>query len=445
MNTLLSTFARAITMVISVFCGILSARLVLAQAGVEYFALLSLIGALPGLVSFSDLGAGAVVINSVATSTDIRKDTLLHRQVTTVGRVILMFAGAIAISNAVLFLTGGWRLILGSTAGVSNSELALFVCVNIFCLTIPLGLWQRILIGMGRNPVVILLQGIISPLSLLLIWILLSTGLDSLKSFLALGSFVATFIVAVVGTVIVEVTNAPLLSQAAREVLHPRRFPPARVMDVGWPMFAQLLAAPLSLGLPRYILAQTATPHALAQYALAGQVFAALQALVVAGGVTLWPAFSKARAQGTLSRGPFLISAVFGVAIASTSLIILAVSPWLFNLISAGKVEVESTTVLAFGLMITLQAVLYPLGMFIMDKRGIRFQVAPALLMALSSILLTFVLVPPLGIVGPLLANAFSVAVFQLMPFAIYIRVNRARLYGKPAPTPDITRVGNGT
>jgi O-antigen/teichoic acid export membrane protein len=208
-------------------------------------------------------------------------------------------------------------------------------------------------------------------------------------------------------------------------------------MDVGWPMFAQLLAAPLSLTLPRYILAQSATHEALAQYAIAGQVFFALQALIGAAGVTLWPAFTKARAAGAVARGPVFFSLIFGGGAAAASLIVLLIGPWFFAIVSNGEVVVTTPIVLAFGLMITVQAILYPLGMFIMDRPGIRFQVVPALLMAASTVVLTIIFAPALGVIGPLLANAISVAVFQLLPFAVYIRRNRARLYGR-AETVDV-------
>ena len=434
MSALRSTAARLITMVISLVCGILSARLILGEAGVQYYALVSLLIALPSLVSFSDLGAGAVIVNSVAASRDIRNDLPLRRQVTTVARVILAFAGTAAIIDVLLYVTGGWQLVLGSAGSVPNAALAAFVCVLVFCLTVSLGLWQRILLGLGRNPIVILLQGLISPLSLLIVWILLTVHDPVVQSFLALGTFLATFIVAVTGTLVADRMSAPLLRVAAAEVLHPRRYPGARVMDVGWPMFAQLLAAPLSLTLPRYILAQSATHEELAQYAIAGQVFFALQALIGAAGVTLWPAFAKARAAGRITRGPFLISLLFGAGAAAVSLFVLLIGPWFFAIVSKDEVVVDTPIVLAFGLMITLQALLYPLGMFIMDKPGIRFQVAPALLMALSTVVLTILFAPALGVVGPLLANAVSVAVFQIVPFTIYIRRNRDRLYGQAVP-----------
>ncbi|PZQ87804.1 MAG: hypothetical protein DI534_13580 [Leifsonia xyli] len=435
MSALRSTLARVATMAISLVCGILTARLVVGEAGVAEYALVSLLVALPSLVSFSDLGAGAVVVNSTAVSEDVRTDRMLQRQATTVARVILMFAGAVAVLDVLLLVTGGWRIVLGSASEVPNAELAAFVCVAIYCVTVSLGLWQRILLGLHRNPLIILLQGIISPLSLAIVWLLLTTAPPWATSFLALGTFVATLTVAILGTLVADRLSAPLLHVVAREVLRPRRFPGVRVMDVGWPMFAQLLAAPLSLAVPRYVLAQSATTVELAQYALAGQVFFALSALVAAAGVALWPAFARARARGEIRRGPAAISALFGGGIVVATAVMALIGPWFFAIVSDGHVAVPLTVVLAFGAMITLQAILYPLGMFIMDKPGIRFQVIPALLMAASTIALTSVLAPSWGVEAPLLSNAFSVLVFQIVPFAIYIRRHRDRLYGRASAT----------
>ena len=433
-TALLSTGARVVTMAVSLVCGILTARLVIGQGGVDVYAFFSLLVALPGLVSFSDLGAGAVVVNSIAASPDIRRDERLSRQALTVLRVQMIFAATVTAVNVVLLLTGGWRALLGSAAeNIPHADLAAFVCVGLFAAWMWLGMWQRILLGMGRNPLVILLQGIVSPLTLLFVWLMLSTGDAALHSFLAVGSFAATLVSALLGTAVAAKASGGLLPRAVARSLRPRRHAGARVMDVGWPMLAQLLATPLSMVLPRFILAQGATAVAVAQYGVAGQVFFALQALVAAAGVTLWPAFTKARSRGELRRGPFLLALGFGAGIALICAVILLIGPWLFDLISDGELVVPAGLILAFGAMVTVQAVLYPLGMFIMDKQGIRFQVVPALAMALSTVVLTIVLVGPLGVLAPPVANAASVVVFQVLPFTWYIRRHRGRLYGDDA------------
>lgn len=432
MGALLSTGARLATMAVSLVCGVLTARLVISQGGVEAYAFLSLVVALPGLVMFADLGAGAVIVNTVATSKNPRTDALLTRQLRTVVRVMVSFAGGISLINIVMLATGGWSLVLGSTANIPHADLAVFVCVTLYALTICLGAWQRVLLGLRRNPTVILLQGLTSPLALLIVWLLLATDNTDLHSFLALGSFGASLIVAATGFVVATLSIGRILPGALVHVFSVRRHPGARVMDVGWPMLAQMLTNPLSVAVPRFLLAQLATHVAVAQYALAGQVFFALQSLIAAAGATLWPQFARARSNGTLRHGPAWASAAFGGFIALFTVGILVIGPWLFGFISDGELEVPPELILWFGAMMTAIAVLYPLGMFIMDKPGIRFQVVPSLAMAVSTIVLTVILTPSTGAIGPLIANTISVIVCQIVPYAMYIWRHRERLF-RPA------------
>jgi O-antigen/teichoic acid export membrane protein len=434
MSSLLAVGARALTMIIALVCGVLTTRMIIGDAGVDSFALYTLLITIPSLLTFTDLGSGAVLVNAVATSDDVRTDEKLRYQLTSVGRVLLLFAGSAMALNTVLVATGAWELVFGDAGGRPGASLAAFFCVTIFCLGIPLGIWARIMLGQRRNHVVILLQGLISPLTLLGVWLILTFGGENLHSFVAIASFAASFLVALLGVLITARTTSPLIPSAARMVLRPRRYPGVRVMDVGWPMLAQMVTYPIAVGSQRYVIAQLDGPAGVAEYGVAGQVFFALNGLVMAGGLALWPLFARARHQGAKQRGPFLLSALFAVAVAVATVMVWWVSPWLFGFITQGELTVQTSTIFAFGLMIMMTAAVYPLGMYIMDKPGIRFQVIPTLSMAAVGITLAFVLTPVLGIAGPLIGVAFALLVCQLIPFSIYIVRNRARLGGG---TPD--------
>jgi hypothetical protein len=56
----------------------------------------------------------------------------------------------------------------------------------------------------------------------------------------------------------------------------------------------------------------------------------------------------------------------------------------------------------------------------------------PVALMTISTIVLALLITPALGAAGPMLANAVSVFVFQIVPFAAYARRNRRRLVNEP-------------
>jgi O-antigen/teichoic acid export membrane protein len=336
------------------------------------------------------------------------------------------------IVNALLYLTGAWNQILGEAAAIPGADLAAFVCMFTFCLGIPLGIWQRVLRGLQKNHWIILIQATQGPLNLLLVWLLVSFTPREASVFLALSSMVSGLAVALVGFSVALRSFRPLMTKALRGILQLRSAPSVRVMHVGWPMLVQLVSPPLSVALLRYVLAQSGSTEEVAEYGAAGQVFFAINGVIAAGGLALWPLFARARAQGTLARGPYAISAVFATSAAAICATIWLVSPWLFSFITSDTLEVAGMTVLSFSLMVVCQAALYPLGMFLMDDSGIRFQMIPVALMTISTIVLALLITPALGAAGPMMANALSVLVFQIVPFAAYVRRNRQRLVNAP-------------
>ncbi|MFK0402228.1 hypothetical protein ACIQTT_07870 [Microbacterium sp. NPDC090225] len=428
MNSLLALGARALTMVVSLVCGVITTRMILGETDIQHYALYSLLITIPSLLTFTDLGSGAVLVNAVATSDDIRTDRRLRLQVTSVGRILLMFATGLMLINTVLLVTGGWRALFGDAGAIPGAALAAFLCITLFSLSITLGVWFRILLGQRRNHLVILVQGLISPVTLGGVWLMLHLGGRDFDSYLAIASYGASLLSAVIGFLLVTRSTRPLIPDALRMLFRWRSISGVRVMDVGWPMLAQMITYPIAVGSQRYVLAQFGTPTDVAEYGVTGQVFFALNGLVMAAGVALWPQFARLRHRGELKRGPYLLSLLFAGAVAAATAFVWLIAPWLFEFITQGELDVRTSTILAFGTMIMLTAAVYPLGMFIMDKPGIRFQVIPTLAMAAVSIVLSVVLTPVLGIVGPLLGVSFALIVCQVIPYAIYIHRHRDRL-----------------
>ncbi len=422
--------AKLATMLVALACGVVTTRLIVGNAGPSYFALYTLLTALPALFTFLDLGSGAAVVNGVATSADPRHDERLAATVTTVSRIILVVGAVTLLLNLVLLQTGGWTHILGVSGELPDSALAAVVCLTIFCCSIALAIWQRVLLGLRKNHVIVLLQGLQSPLNLGIVWFLIDRHDMEASAYLGIGTFVAVFLVGLLGYVVADRLTRPLFSVVRRRMFKIRRYPNAQVMDVGWPMMAQVLAAPLAITLQRYVLAQSASDQQVAQYGVLAQVFIALLGLISATGLSLWPFFARARQFGTVKHGPYLLSLTFGGATLAATAVIWAVREPLFGFITRGEIVVQPVHVLLFGLMVAVQASLYPLGMFIMDREGLRFQVLPVVLMVVSTIGLTFLLTPAIGVAGPLVASAGSTIVFQVIPFSLYIHRHRQRLWG---------------
>lgn len=421
--------ARALTTIVSAVMGILTARLILGSAGIEAFALYALITTLPSLMQFQDLGAGAALVNVIATSGDPNRGVETATTLTSVWRIMLIFAAAIMGVNGLLLITGGWSLLLGSTGHMTNASLAAFTCVAVWAINIPLGIWQRILLGLQKNHVTILIQGAMAPLNFGFAWLILQAG-PSAYSFLALASYFAAFAIASFGMLVAFRHLPRAFAMAARRVWFPSRYQGVTVMDVGWPMLAQMLSAPLSITAQRYVLAQFAPPAAVGEYTAAAQVYLSLLGVISAAGVALWPHFARQRSVGTLVTGPFKLSVQFVAVCIATTALLYAVRGPLFAFTTNEKIEVQDATCIAFSLMLILQAALYPLGMFIMDKPGIRFQMVPTIIMAVGSLVMGILVTPTLGVIGPVLSNCLFVLFAQILPFLVYIHRNRDSLWG---------------
>ncbi|MDR6117564.1 O-antigen/teichoic acid export membrane protein [Aeromicrobium sp. SORGH_AS981] len=192
-------------------------------------------------------------------------------------------------------------------------------------------------------------------------------------------------------------------------------------MNVGLPMLVQLLTPPITTQVTRLIVAQTVSVTALAEYGVLMQILIPAMGLVSAVGITLWPYYSGARGEGRDVRGPFQLSALFLAAATVGVFGWVAVAPWLFDAMTGGTVEPSRAVVLCFGLQMAAQAALYPLGMYLMSPRGIRFQVVPAVLVCVSSLALVTFFAPSLGIVSVPLSVALSTLIFQIVPFGAFI------------------------
>lgn len=420
--------ARGLTTVTSALFGILTARLILGTAGVEYFALYALVTALPALIQFQDLGTGAALVNTIATSEAPDHDAHVTATLTSVWRIMLVFALGTMVVNAALFFSGGWVLVLGEPGQLPNASLVVFTCLSVWAVAIPLGIWQRVLLGLRKNHSTILIQGLMAPINFVLVWLILRRGGEAFP-FLSLAAYLGSFAIATVGMAASIRSLPKAIARASRHLFDRSGHPGVRVMDVGLPMMAQMLSAPLSLAAQRYVLAQSGTTQQLAEYTAAAQVYLAFLGVISAAGVALWPSYARQRAAGQLTSGPFPLSIKFGAACLGFMVLLAFVRKPLFAFTTNGQVPVELSTVVAFSLMVVLQACLYPLGMFIMDKPGIRFQMAPTITMAVMSLALAIVVTPRLGVVGPILSNCACVLTFQLVPFILYIRRHRARLW----------------
>ncbi|MCC2322704.1 oligosaccharide flippase family protein [Cellulomonas xiejunii] len=428
---------KVVVMGVAGLAGIATSRLIIEHYGVDAFAQYGLLTGLTGLMPFADLGVAAVIVNAVASAAQPRTDREVRRTITSAFRILLVSATVIATVAVVIGALGWWPALLGDGLMGERGATAATVCLLVFALALPLGVGQRVLVALGRNAQQTALGGIASPLvlcgvagSVALAW--------AFGPFVAVFSYVANAAVAFVSLVLAARLLSPQVTAAARDVPRLRSVPGAKVVDVAWPMLVQMVALPIAMQTDRLLLSHLAGAGELAEYNLGAQTFGLINQVVGAAGVALWPVYARARAAGRIE-SPARASVAFAGLAAALGLLLWLALPLVTQVITKGKIEMTTALAASFFLFVVVQGAKYPLGMYMTDARGLRFQVVPIVVMVPLNLGLSWALIGPLDAAGPILGSALAVMVCQVVPNAWYVRRDLARRRDAGAePTPQI-------
>ncbi|WP_291814150.1 oligosaccharide flippase family protein [Cellulomonas sp.] len=405
--------------------GIVTSRLIIEHYGVDAFAQYGLLTGLTGLMPFADLGIAAVLVNAVASAAQPRTDREVRRTITSAFRILLVSATVIATVAVTIGALGWWPALLGDGLMGNDGARAATVCLVVFALALPLGVGQRVLVALGRTAQQTALGGIASPL--VLCGVAASVALAwAFGPYVAVLSYVANATVALLSLVLAARLLSPQVVAAARDVPRLRSVRGAKVVDVAWPMLVQMIALPIAMQTDRLLLSHLAGTSELAQYNLGAQTFGLINQVVAAAGVALWPLYARARAAGRIE-SPARATAVFTGLAATLGLLLWLALPLVTQVITKGKIELTATFAASFVLFVVVQAAKYPLGMYMTDAAGLRFQVVPVVAMVPINLGLSWLLIEPLGAAGPVLGSAVSVLVCQVVPNAWYVRRDLAR------------------
>lgn len=416
--------AKVVVMGVTGLIGLVTSRMIIQSFGVEAYAQYGLLASLPTLLPFADLGLAAVVINAVAESTDPRRDPKMRRALLSTVRLLLVASAVIVAVAVLLTLLDAWPAILGEGLMPGGNVVA-GVCLALFGLTLPLTIGPRILVGLGRNTTQIAIQVITAPLIFVMIGLCVLFGVHA-DQYIAITTYLASTIVAAVALAVAARLITPQLRLLTREVAQLRRAPGVRVVNMAWPMLVQLLALPVAMQTGRILVSHLGGVEELAEYNLGYQLFGIALQTISAAGVALWPIFARARVAGRVET-PWIPTFWFlggGLVIAAGMAML---SPWLASIISDGALRLSLPLVLAFVVFVALQSAKYPVGMYMTDLAGLRFQVLPTIVMVPIALLGSWLLIPSMGAAGNLVAISCAVAVCQVVPNLLYVRADLAR------------------
>lgn len=427
-----AAIAKVLVMGVTGVVALFTSRLILQHYGVEAYAQYGLLASLPALVPFADLGIAAVIINAAAEAADPRSDRMLRRTITSALRVLLVAGAVIASLGLLLSALDLWPVILGPGLLEGGSWVA-GVCVLLLGITLPITIGARLLVGLGRNTTQISTQALTAPLILVMVGVCVAVGLPAADQ-LAVFAYLASAAVAATSLCIAARILAPQLGAAAREVPRVRAAPGVPVMNLAGPMLVQMLALPVAMQTARILISHLGGATELAAYNLSSQLFGIAIQTIAAAGIALWPMYARARSLQRVD-SPFAPTVWFlvgGLVLAGGMAV---ASPWLVAMISADMLELDAPLVVAFVAFVAVQAMKYPIGMYMTDVRGLRFQMLPTILMIPLALGLSFWLIPGLGAAGSVIAITAAVGICQVVPNFVYVKqdLRRRRAAGKDA------------
>ncbi len=413
---------RLLVLPVTAVFALLTTRLIIRDAGPGVFALVSLVVSLSAFLPFADLGVGAAIVNATAESSQPASDVSLHGVIATSLRALVSSACLIVALDVGVTWLQLWPFLLGVHGGAAGhvnagAGMVLFV----FAASLPLSIGQRILLGLGRNGALSLLQGSGAPIAFLITAVAVhaKAGVPALAVAAPVGMLAAALLTMSFARRMSGLPLARLLTNVASR----RRQPGSPIRRTAGPMLVITIGLPLALQTDRLILAHAGSVSDLASYALALQLYAPAWSVLAASGLALWPIFAKLRtdapgASAALRRtliGFAAVSLVGGVAL-------LAAAAPLAKFLSGGTVAVSSELAAAFAGLLLVQGLQLPMGMFFTAPAGLRFQARCVTAMVPVSCVVSYALVAPFGAVGPVLGSIVGIGCCQLLPGAKYAR-----------------------
>ncbi|MEW9872760.1 oligosaccharide flippase family protein [Arthrobacter sp. HS15c] len=392
----------------------MTAALLIQGASVEDYAGYTLVASILPILAFLDLGYGGAATNWATEYANTPEPT---------ARLLLQGRLRRALGAAYVPTGVGLILAIASSIWAAMADMrwlhipisVLSITFAVYVLSIPFAIISKLLIGTGRTTLWIIIQ-MIQPLVALsfvaiTIWLRVTYMIPVAP---AVSLLVMCIVGAKFGLASVRIPLSGVLGNRDKRVNNEALFSSA------WPMMIILIANPLALSSDRLLLSWFGNTDDVASYSLGAQLFSPALALLSATGLALWPHFAKKRFVGDDTR-PWRMVFIFTMVAAIGSAALIALSPWLADLISGNKIQLALVLVICLASSLVVQSAQLPMGMYMMHGSGPKFQAALLVFMFVLKFFLSFVWIPTIGPGGPALATAVAITVCQLVPGAYLI------------------------
>ncbi|MGB3674376.1 MAG: oligosaccharide flippase family protein [Candidatus Nanopelagicales bacterium] len=415
-SVLFGPLIRILTTPLVAVLGLVNTAIIVRETGVAAFGLVSLIATVTLFLPFLDLGVGATVINASAQLNGPSRDPdaadVIRR-----GYHVLGVVAAVVLAAAVcIMVANGWAAVVGFSTG-PHDRWAITAAVCIFALTIPAGLGLRILVGLDRMPVAMLVYTSFPAFAVAVTLLLRWLGADGI--WYSISSLSGVLIGEGVASVLALRISGLGWSAFARVPQYSGR---RRLLAGSLWLFIVGVGVPVGLQGGRVILAHLSTPTQLSEYALMAQIYGIVWSALFTAGMVYWPVFLKRRTATEASvRMWWQLNATFGgLALAAVAGFVL-LAPMMATQLSGGRIAISASLALGFGALLVAQSAHLASSVLLTSPDEARWQASCAVAMAALSIGLGCGVADRFGAVGVVWMSAVAILAAQVVPDFVWV------------------------
>jgi O-antigen/teichoic acid export membrane protein len=277
----------------------------------------------------------------------------------------------------------------------------------LFATALPLTLGQRILLGAGKNHVAVA-ASIVQPVAAL------TLALALYAASAPADAYVLTFAIA-------NLVSVLTMSALARRLVGIRTSlrgaADVRVLPIALPMFLITVGIPLSLQSDKIVISHQLDPTALAEYALAFQLYAPGYTVLSTAALALLPVFVRRRAHGLAFRRLWLqVTVAFaGIAVVGGVVYVVA-TPLVAGLVADERISLPAGLRWAFAGLLIVQISGFVSSTLLNRPREMARQATAVLNMTVANLGLSWVLAERIGVAGPVVASAITMGLLLVLP-----------------------------
>lgn len=414
--------------VVAVGTSLAAIPIALRYLGPERYGVWATLAAISTMLVFADLGIGNGLLNLIAEAMSRGDPAAARRAVSTALVTLTLIAVALAAIFLVVFPIVPWSQVINVQSPLISGEAAPAVAAAaaMFVLSIPLGVVQRIQLGMQqgfRNSLWLAVGSILSLLGLL-VAIALNAGLPAVVLALTGGPVLA---LALNWIVLLRQGGdwvRPSLRLAAAE-------PARRLARLGSLFFVLQLSFAIAYQSDVVIAGHLLGLEAASTYSVTLRLFLFGQSLATMVLIPLWPAYTEAIGRGDLRWvRATLRRSVIAAAILTTawSIFLVLVGPSLLFRWLAPGIEPPFALIVGAAIWAIVSTTFSGVAMLLNAASVIRFQVITALVMVVVSVALSWLLALWVGLAGIIWGTLIAYVLCVGIPILTYLPRLIARL-----------------